>query len=568
MPRIRASALVRTVRSTTVAAVTPDVEASIATCSVSASAAMNANWIPGYCADSFRASGPENSPLSGLRRSRVYPRRRRHHPWHNACPQDRCECLSTCGDCARRCPVAGVARHRTAARDRRRDRSPQVLRGAGHRGVWIDARGRPTLDAQRVLARLRDVAEDGLEPGEYRVDELGRQAMALDAGEPFSAVDAAAFDVGLTASVLKYFRHLHLGRVSPRALGFHLDHAIEPHDFPERLRSALSSHSFDRVVAELRPPFAQYRGLRNALAEYRDRDPARARQIELALERLRWLPDVTGERLLVVNIPMFYLWGWDAERADGIPSIAMAAITGRARATRTPGVCIHDHVGGVQSRLDGARVDPQKRNSPRDRRESRLPRSASHGDDRQRARVRQLPGPWNALGPIKFLLPNIHGVYLHGTPAPALFKEERRDFSHGCVRVADPFALAAWVLKDEPDWPPDRIRAAVADGATRSIKVGRPPRIVLFYMTAAFVPEDGSVQFADDVYGHDARLDAWLQAQSRRRRTMRALRAVIAAMLLGLAPASALAQAEERRALRMGCGARRPRSIRPRMRPR
>jgi len=129
-------------------------------------------------------------------------------------------------------------------------------------------------------------------------------------------------------------------------------------------------------------------------------------------------------------------------------------------------------------------------------------------------RVRQVPGPWNALGPIKFVLPNIHGVYLHGTPAPALFKEERRDFSHGCVRVSDPFALAAWVLKDEPDWPLDRIRGAVAVGATRSITVGRPPRIVLFYMTAAFVPEDGGVQFAEDVYGHDARLDAWLQAQT------------------------------------------------------
>ena len=128
--------------------------------------------------------------------------------------------------------------------------------------------------------------------------------------------------------------------------------------------------------------------------------------------------------------------------------------------------------------------------------------------------VRQLPGPWNALGPIKFFLPNIHGVYLHGTPVPALFKEERRDFSHGCVRVADPFALAEWVLKDEPGWPPDRIRATVADGMTRSIKVGRPTRIVLFYMTAAFVPEDGTVQFAEDVYGHDGRLDAWLLALS------------------------------------------------------
>jgi murein L,D-transpeptidase YcbB/YkuD len=386
----------------------------------------------------------------------------------------------------------------------------------GHGTVWLDERGRPTVDAQRALARLRDVAEDGLEPGEYQVEELRRQASALESADPFSALDAAAFDVGMTASVLRYFRHLHLGRVSARALGFHLDHAMEPHDFPEHLRSALSGRAFDRVVAELRPAFVQYRGLRSALAQYRGSDPTRARQIELALERLRWLPDVTGERLLVVNIPMFYLWGWEAERGDGLPSIGMAAITGRARATRTP--VFTSTITSVVFNPDWTVPESILRNevlpaiaaNPDYLAQHHMEMSGSAGT----LRVRQRPGPWNALGPIKFVLPNIHGVYLHGTPTPALFKETRRDFSHGCVRVADPFALAAWVLQDDPDWPADRIRAVVADGATRTIKVNRPPRVVLFYMTATFVPEDGSVRFVDDVYGHDMRLDAWLQAQS------------------------------------------------------
>jgi murein L,D-transpeptidase YcbB/YkuD len=386
----------------------------------------------------------------------------------------------------------------------------------GDRAAWLDARGRPTFDAQRALARLRDVAEDGLEPGEYRVEELGRQAVGLDAGDQVSAVDAAAFDVAMTASVLKYFRHLHLGRVSPRFLGFHLDHAIDAHDFPERLRSALAGRAFDRVVEELRPPFVQYRGLRSTLAGYRGRDPARARQIVLALERLRWLPDLTGNRLLVVNIPMFYLWGWEAERGDGMPSIAMAAITGRARANNTP--VFASTITSVVFNPDWIVPESILRNEI-------LPAiAATPGYLAQQhmvmtgtadaPRVRQLPGPWNALGPIKFVLPNIHGVYLHGTPAPNLFKKDRRDFSHGCVRVADPFALAAWILTDAPDWPLDRIHEAVAGGATRSITVGRPPRIVLFYMTAAFVPEDGSVQFTEDVYGHDMRLDAWLRAHT------------------------------------------------------
>ena len=386
---------------------------------------------------------------------------------------------------------------------------------AGNRSVWLDARNQLTLEARRALSRLRDVAEDGLEPGVYRVEDLGRQAAALD-GAALSASDAAVFDVALTTSVLKYFRHLHLGRVSPRALGFHLDHAIEPHDFPASLASALSSRSFDRTVENLRPPFVQYRELRRALKDYGGRDPARARQIELAMERLRWLPDVTGERLLVVNIPMFYVWGWDAERRDGVPAIGMPVITGRAAFGKTP--VFASTVTSVVFNPDWTVPDSIIRNEI-------LPAiaanpgylAAQHMEMTMvdgRPRVRQLPGPWNALGRIKFMLPNIHGVYLHGTPAPALFKNERRDFSHGCVRVADPVALAAWVLRDEREtvtWTADRIRAAIDRGLTTRVEIERPPHIVLFYMTAAFTPGEG-IRFADDVYGHDARLDSWLRA--------------------------------------------------------
>lgn len=387
--------------------------------------------------------------------------------------------------------------------------------GGGHRVVWVDAQGRPTHEALEAVTRLREAADDGLDPAEYRAHELARQLAELEDAQGFSSVDAAAFDVGLTASVLKYFRHLHLGRANPRALGFHLDHAVEPHDFPERVRAALTSHSFDRVAAELRPVFIQYRELRGALKKYRASDPARARQIELAMERLRWLPDVTGDRLLVVNIPMFYLWGWERERGDGVPAIGMAAITGRAGSTRTPVFAsaitsvVFNPDWMVPVSIANNEILPAVRADAGYLARHHMEMTTSGGAPR----IRQLPGPWNALGPIKFILPNIHGVYLHGTPAPALFDKERRDFSHGCVRVADPFALAAWVLQEEPDWALDRIRAAVATNATRRIRVSRPPHVVLFYMTAAFVPEGSSIRFADDVYGHDARLDAWLQAR-------------------------------------------------------
>ena len=89
-------------------------------------------------------------------------------------------------------------------------------------------------------------------------------------------------------------------------------------------------------------------------------------------------------------------------------------------------------------------------------------------------RVRQRPGPKNALGLIKFVFPNEEDVYMHGTPAQALFARSRRDFSHGCVRVADPVALAEWVLHDRPDWTRDRILTATMNPQTTSREAAAP----------------------------------------------------------------------------------------------
>jgi murein L,D-transpeptidase YcbB/YkuD len=122
-------------------------------------------------------------------------------------------------------------------------------------------------------------------------------------------------------------------------------------------------------------------------------------------------------------------------------------------------------------------------------------------------RVRQRPGPRNALGLVKFAFPNEENVYMHGTPAQALFSRSRRDFSHGCVRAQDPVALAEWVLGDRPGWNRDRILAAIAGSQPLHVKLSRPIQVILFYTTAAFMPEVGTIRFAEDIYRHDAKLD-------------------------------------------------------------
>lgn len=387
--------------------------------------------------------------------------------------------------------------------------------GSRDRVVWVDTRGRSTADARRALRHLRAAGDDGLSAEDYGAADLEREADAIDAAPDFSAVDLAGFDVGMTRSMLRYFRHLHLGRANPRALGFHLDHAAEPHDFPAVLQSALASHDLTAAIEDLRPPFVQYRELRQALKEFKQRGDAKAEQLELALERLRWLPDLAGRRLIVINIPMFQLWAWTDRRSDGIPELDMAVITGRARATKTPvfaadlrSVVLNPYWNVPESIANGE-ILPAMRRDPNylEKHHMEIVEAGS------RTRIRQLPGPWNALGRIKFDLPNPFDVYMHGTPAVELFNRARRDFSHGCVRLSDPLALAEWVLHGEADWTRARIAAEIETGKTQTISVQDRPVVVMFYVTAAIDPKTHAVRFSEDVYGHDARLAAWLVAR-------------------------------------------------------
>ena len=120
--------------------------------------------------------------------------------------------------------------------------------------------------------------------------------------------------------------------------------------------------------------------------------------------------------------------------------------------------------------------------------------------------LRQRPGEENSLGLIKFELPNPYDVHLHGTPAQELFSKSRRDFSHGCVRVEDPVALAVWLLRENPGWNQERIEAAMHGRETLRVALSNPVPIWIVYGTAV-VLEDGRVHFYKDIYGQDAVLE-------------------------------------------------------------
>ncbi len=255
---------------------------------------------------------------------------------------------------------------------------------------------------------------------------------------------------------------------------------------------------------------------------------ARVRQIELALERYRWIPDVSERRIVLVNVPAFELLAFDRIDPPEGPALSMRVVVGRAGRTPTPVLAavmrtvVFAPYWNVPRSITSEEMLPKLRSNLGYLAEQEmeivsgdrvLPAAAesvaalASGE----ARLRQRPGEKNALGKVKFVFPNPYGVFLHGTPSQQAFRATRRDFSHGCVRAEDATALVRWVLADRPDWSPERIEAALAGTQETSVTVRSPLLVLLFYATAQ-VRSDGSVAFYEDVYGHDAALERTLAA--------------------------------------------------------
>jgi murein L,D-transpeptidase YcbB/YkuD len=257
----------------------------------------------------------------------------------------------------------------------------------------------------------------------------------------------------------------------------------------------------------------------------------RTQQIALTMERLRWTPLAQGPRMIVVNVPEFVLRAYEVRGERFDVQLEMKVIVGRALETRTPLISEElrfiefSPYWNVPSSIAIKELVPRLRRDPaywtREGFEFVLrggqlatELSADRLDAvlRGEARIRQRPGPANALGDIKFVFPNNDAIYLHHTPSIGLFARERRDFSHGCIRVEDPVALAKFVLRDQPEWTEERIRAAMADGTSRTLRVAQPLPVLVAYGTA--LVRQGRPHFFADLYGHDRLLAQALRART------------------------------------------------------
>lgn len=123
--------------------------------------------------------------------------------------------------------------------------------------------------------------------------------------------------------------------------------------------------------------------------------------------------------------------------------------------------------------------------------------------------VRQRPGEDNALGRVKFIFPNPHNVYMHDTPVQSVFDLERRDLSHGCIRLSEPVLLAQWVLRDRPEWTAARLDSAMSRSTPLDVTLTERIPVFVLYGTAV-AERSGEIRFFRDIYGHDRRLLALL----------------------------------------------------------
>lgn len=266
---------------------------------------------------------------------------------------------------------------------------------------------------------------------------------------------------------------------------------------------------------------------RNTLAALNVPAALRVRQIELTLERWRWLPPFRP-RQIIVNIPQFRLFALESAEDRVYGTLQMPVITGRAyRKTKTPvftadiEYVVFRPYWDVPRSIALGELLPSIRKDPDylERNEMELVRGQSDESpvveatpqnidalERGELRLRQRPGDDNTLGLIKFVLPNDYGVYLHGTSGRRGFLLSRRDLSHGCIRVSEPAELAAYVLQSEPgEWTPEAIEAATQAEESRRVKLAQPVHVMLLYGTAV-ATEDGRILFFDDIYGLDRRL--------------------------------------------------------------
>ena len=226
----------------------------------------------------------------------------------------------------------------------------------------------------------------------------------------------------------------------------------------------------------------------------------RIKQILINMNRMRWMPQEPGGQLLVVNIPEFILHVYDGKNNV----FNMPVVVGKEGHNTTIfsdklTEIVFSPYWNVPESIVKKEIVPSMEKDPDYLEKNDMEIT---GELNGLPVVRQKPGEKNSLGKIKFLFPNSFNIYFHDTPAKNLFNSNVRAFSHGCIRLSQPEKLADYLLRDDSQWPPQKINEAMNSGDEKFVSIKKPVPVFITYYTA-WVDEKGKLNFRNDIYGHD-----------------------------------------------------------------
>jgi murein L,D-transpeptidase YcbB/YkuD len=381
--------------------------------------------------------------------------------------------------------------------------------------IWfINNRYRPQLD--EAIQALQTAESEGLSSADYGVAAItARRVLTkaqIDEGE-------IAFEPFVTYALFLYASDLSYGRIRPRQVDPAWRLQRQQKDLVEVISAAIREHSLPQLAGKLAPSHPEYASLRKALRS--GTPPEELGKTQLNMERWRWAPDQLGERYVQVNIPAFALEVHEQERVP----LKMRVVVGKPE-NRTPvfsermQYIAFSPYWNVPQSIAAQETLPMIEKDPDyllrqnievvrvsgKRTEVVDPESVDWQEvaDSPQYQLRQKPGAGNSLGLVKFMFPNEFNVYLHDTPADNLFDRLTRSLSHGCVRLEKPAELAAYVLQDQPEWTPEKIRRAMHAEQEKDVKLRTELPVHIFYFTA-WPTANGTIDLFEDVYGYDAK---------------------------------------------------------------
>jgi murein L,D-transpeptidase YcbB/YkuD len=334
--------------------------------------------------------------------------------------------------------------------------------------------------AQELLGYIQRVGEEGLDPADYGPEQL-QAAIASN--------DIATMSTAATDAFLRVSSDLALGHVrgDGRLEWHHSDNDIDAQQQFDMMSRAIANNSVWDILTALLPTHPQYGELKLLLAT--TTDPAVRDKVRANLDRWRWLPRDLGRRYVIVNVPAFTV----ALVEDGRVVARHNVVVGKS-STPTP---------QLSATATGVIFNPWWEVPESIADEVRGKKGYVSVKNGEKVHYRQPPGPSNALGRMKVVMPNNYAIYLHDTPSKALFSKKVRAFSHGCIRTQNALGFAELLL-DNPQWDRAAIDKALATGKSVRATATTPTPVYIAYFTAAAQANQKGLLTYADVYSRDA----------------------------------------------------------------